>query len=249
MARLPRAMRPLRNGTRRPAAAAAARALAGAAAAALLLALTVPAAAKVNEIRVTLEVPMREKIDLTGLKRVLVTQLIVDQETPSVDLSRELVDVLRRDLHRHTSLEPNTDPPPALPEQPIPELLANTGFWRRLADQHGADLVIAGETSYRTADRSGYEQVDAISPVTGQRVRRTVFVQREGFILDLRLFFMRGSTGELLYEDHFNAEVTRNGLGYDRLAAMLELYEEMADDIMGIVSPQPRQVQRTIFSE
>jgi len=234
----------------RPAGPAAARVLAGAAAvAAALLATPTPAAAKVNEIRVTLQVPTRERIDLTGIRRVVVTQMIVDQETADVDLGRELVDVLRRDLRRRTRLEPDGDPPPALPEQPLTELLANTGFWRRLADQHDADLVIAGETSYRTADRSGYEQVDAISPTTGQRVRRTVFVEREAFILDLRLFFLRGSTGELLYEDHFNAEETRTGHGYDRLAALLDLYDQMADDIMGIVSPQPRQVQRTIFSE
>ena len=249
MARPLRAMPQTRSPAPRPEGPSAARVLAGAAAAALLLALPVPATAKVNEIRVTLQVPTKEMIDVTGLRRVLLTQMIVDQETPDVDLSRELVDVLRRDLRRRTRLEPNSDPPPALPEQPLAELLANTGFWRHLADQHGADLVIAGETSYRTADRSGYEQVDAISPVTGQRVRRTLFVQREAFILDLRLFFLRGSTGELLYEDHFNAEETRNGLGYDRLAALLDLYDQMSDDIMGIVSPQPRQVQRTIFSE
>ena len=139
--------------------------------------------------------------------------------------------------------------PPSLPEQPFQELLANTGFWRRLAQQFEADLVIAARTSFRVADRSGYVQVDEISPVTGQRVRRTRFVEREAFSLDLRLFFLAGGTGELLYEDHFNAEETRNGMGYDRLAALLDLYDQMADDIMGIVSPQPRQVQRTIFSE
>jgi hypothetical protein len=223
--------------------------VAGAAVAAALVALPSPAAGKVNEIRVTLEVPMKEKIDLTGLNKVLLTQLIVDQETPTVDLGKEIVDVLRRDLRRRTHLEPDAGPAPALPEQPIRDLLANTGFWRNLADKHGADLIVAGETSYRTADRSGYEQIDAISEVTGQRVRRTVYVQREAFILDLRLFFLRGSTGELLYEDHFNANETRPGMGYDRLAALLDLYDQLADDIMGIVSPQPRQVQRTIFSE
>jgi hypothetical protein len=230
-------------------AGAAGRLVAGAIVATALVALPSSATGKVNEIRVTLQVPMKEKIDLTGIHRVLLTQLIVDQETPQVDLGKELVDVLRRDLHRRTHLEPDPGPAPALPEQPIRDLLANNGFWRRLADQHGCDLVIAGETSYRTSDRSGYENMDVISPVTGQRVRRTVFVQREAFTLDLRLFFLRGSTGELLHEEHFNADETQAGTGYDRLAALLELYDQMADDIMAVVSPQPRQVQRTIFSE
>lgn len=223
-------------------------AIPAACAVALLLA-AAPARAKMNEIRVTLEVPMREKIDITGLHSVLLTQMIVEEETATVDLGRELVDLLRRDLRRGSRLEPVEGPPPPLPEQPLHELLANTGFWRRLADQHHADLVIAGATTFRTADRSGYETIDAISPTTGQRVRRTVFVEREAFILDLRLFFLRGSTGELVYEDHFNVEETRKGMGYDRLAGLHELYEQMAEDILGIVSPQSRQVQRTIFSE
>jgi len=34
--------------------------------------------------------------------------------------------------------------------------------------------------------------MDEISPVTGQRVRRTRFVEREGFTLNLSLFFLEG---------------------------------------------------------
>jgi len=219
------------------------------AAAAILLACASPALAKINEIRVTLAVPMKERIDVSAMRTVLVTQLIVTQETREVDLGRELVVSLRRDLHNHTSLQPVGDPAPALPEQPLQDLLANTGFWRRLADKYGADLIVAGETSYRTADRSGFQEVDAISPVTGQRIRRTVMVQREAFFLDLRLFFLRGSTGELLYEDHHNTETTRDGMGYDRLATLIDLYEQMSTDILAVVSPQPQTVQRTIFSE
>ena len=166
-----------------------------------------------------------------------------------VDLDKEMVASLHRDLHNHTALQTVGDPAPPLPEQPLRELLANTGFWRRLADKYGADLVIAGETSYRTADRSGFQEVDAISPVTGQRIRRTVMVEREAFMLDLRLFFLRGSTGELLYEDHYNAETTRDGMGYDRLATLLDLYDQMSHDILAVVSAQPQTVQRTIFSE
>ena len=222
--------------------------------AAALLALSVPswvrlAEAKINEIRVTLAVPMKERIDLTDVRTVLLPQLIVTRETAEVDLGRELVESLRRDLRNGTTLQPVGDPAPPLPEQPLQELLQNTGFWRRLADKYGADLIIAGETSYRTADRSGFQEVDAISPVTGQRIRRTVMVQREAFLLDLRLFFLRGSTGELLYEDHYNTETTRNGMGYDRLASLLDLYDQMAGDILAVVSAHPQTVQRTIFSE
>jgi hypothetical protein len=216
--------------------------------AAILLA--VPAAlAKSDVVRVTLLVPQPAKVDMTGLRRVLVTQMIVDEEVPEFDLSHELVGVLRHDLKEHAGLEMIEGEPPALPEQPIRDLLANTGFWHRLAETYHADLIIAGEASFKTADRSGYVQFDEISPATGQRIRRTRFVDREAFLLDLRLFLVRGTGGELAWEDHFNGDKTYNGKGYDRLSGLFDMYEQMGDDIRSLVAPRQRQVQRTLFNE
>jgi hypothetical protein len=198
---------------------------------------------------VTLTIPGKERIDMTRVHRILVTRFIVDQEAPEFDLAKELVNVLRRDMRQKAGLDVLEIEPPSLPEQPFQELLANTGFWRRLAGQFEADLVIAGQTSFRVADRSGYEQVDEISPVTMQRVRRTRFVEREAFSLDLHLFFLAGGTGELLYEDHFNGEDTASGMGSDRMSAMFDLYDHMSDDVRAIVSPRQRQVQRNLFTE
>lgn len=214
-----------------------------------LAALVCPAFAKSDVVRVTLSVPVPERIDMTGVKRILVTRLIVDQEVSEFDLGKEVVTAIRRDLHLKARLDMIDVDPPSLPEQPLQELLANTGFWRRMAEQYEADLIITGQTSFKVTDRSGYVQVDTVSPMTGQRIRRSQFVEREAFILDLRLFFLRGSTGELLDEDHFNGEDTYKGHGTDRLGGMFDLYEQMAEDIRGIVAPGWRQVQRNLFTE
>jgi hypothetical protein len=212
--------------------------------------LAVPAAlAKSGVVKVNLTVPQAAKVDMTGLRRVLVTQMIVDEEVPDFDLSHELVGVLRHDLKEKAGLEMIEVEPPALPEQPIRDLLANTGFWHRMAETYHADLIIAGEASFKTADRSGYVQIDEISPMTGQRVRRTRFVDREAFLLDLRLFIVRGAGGDLAWEDHFSGDKTYNGKGYDRLSGLFDMYEQMADDIRSIVHPRERQVQRTLFNE
>ena len=208
-----------------------------------------PALAKSDTVKVTLMVPQPPKVDMTGLRRVLVTQMIVDEEVTDFDLSHELVGVLRHDLKEKAGLEMIEVEPPALPEQPIRDLLANTGFWHRLAETYHADLIIAGEASFKTADRSGYVQTDEISPMTGQRVRRTRFVDREAFLLDLRLFIVRGSGGELAWEDHFSGDKTYNGKGYDRLSGLFDMYEQMGDDIRSLVAPRQRQVQRTLFNE
>ena len=208
-----------------------------------------PLAAKNDIVRVTLDVPMPERIDMTGLRRVLVTQLVVEEEQAPFNLGRELVMTIRRDLRLQAGLDVLDVEPPPLPEQPLGDLVANTGFWRRLAQQHEADLIITGETSFRVIDRSGYVSVDEISPLTGQRVRRSRFVNREGFVLDLRLFFLNGSTGQLLYEDHFNGQDTFPGLGHDRLSGVFDLYGQMSDDVRSVVSPRWLRVQRNLFTE
>ncbi|HXH28085.1 MAG TPA: hypothetical protein VNL37_03505, partial [Candidatus Polarisedimenticolia bacterium] len=139
--------------------------------------------------------------------------------------------------------------PPPLPEQPLADLLANNGFWRRMAETHHADLILSGKAGFTVADRSGYVEQDEISPLTGQRVRRTRFVEREGYTLDLNLFFFRGTTGRLLYEDHFKGENTFQGHTSDRLTVLFTIFDQIEDDVLGIVTPKSRTVQRYLFTE
>ncbi|HEX9428048.1 MAG TPA: hypothetical protein VGA64_09690 [Candidatus Polarisedimenticolia bacterium] len=215
----------------------------------ILLAALLPSAAGAKTLRATIAVPVPSRLDLQGVHRLLVTRMIVDKELPDFDLNKETIALLRSKLRKRTTFNVLDVEPPPLPEQPLPDLLANSGFWRRLAGSHEADLVIAGKISFEVADRSGYVQVDETSPVTGQRVRRTRFIDREGFTLRMNLFFFRGSTGQLLYEDHFTGENTLNGAGNDRLTALFTVFEQFEDDVLGILTPMRRTAQRTLFTD
>ena len=208
-----------------------------------------PERASAGVVRVTISAPMPARIDMSGIHKILVTRLLVDQELPGVDLNKETVGLMRRGMRKKTRLDVLDVEPPPLPEQPLRELLANSGFWRRLAETHGADMVISGKVSFESQDRSGFVTQDEISPVTGQRVRRTRFVDREGFTLGLTLFFLDGATGRLLYEDQFTGENTLTGHGTDRLSVLYTLFEQFEDDILGIVVPRPKLAQRFIFKD
>jgi hypothetical protein len=200
-------------------------------------------------VRVTLHTPVPARIDMEGLDRVLVTRFRVESEPAELDLDKELVVLMRRELRKKTRLQVSDTEPPTLPEQPFQDLLANTGFWRRLAETHGADLLLTGQAGVRLEDRSGFVQQDEISPLTGQRVRRSRFVEREAFVLDLTLFCIRGATGAVLYEDHFTGENTFAGRATDRLTALYALFEQMEEDILGIVTPRTKVAQRFLFEE
>ena len=208
-----------------------------------------PGPASAGVVRVTISAPMPARIDMSRIRKILVTRFIVDQELSGVDLNKETVALVRRAMRKKTRLDVLDVEPPPLPEQPLKELLANSGFWRRLAETHGADMLIAGKVSFESQDRSGFVTQDEISPVTGQRVRRSRFVDREGFSLGLNLFFMDGVTGRLLYEDHFTGENTLTGHGTDRLTVLYTLFEQFEDDILGIVVPRAKSAQRFIFTD
>jgi hypothetical protein len=208
-----------------------------------------PGGASAGVVRVTISAPMPARINMERIHKILVTRFIVDQELSGVDLNKETVSLVRRSMRKKTRLEILDIEPPPLPEQPLKELLANSGFWRRLAETHGADMLIAGKVSFESQDRSGFVTQDEISPVTGQRVRRSRFVDREGFSLGLNLFFMDGVTGRLLYEDQFTGENTMTGHGTDRLTVLYTLFEQFEDDILGIVVPGAKSGQRFIFTD
>ncbi len=207
-----------------------------------------PAAAG-EVIRVTIDIPIPARLDMTGIERVLVTRFLVEEESKDLDLSRELVTLLRRELAKKTRLEILDVEPPSLPEQPLADLLANSGFWRRLAETHNADLVISGRAAFKSSDRSGFVEQDEISPTTGQRVRRTRYVEREGFSLDLSLFFLRGRTGRLVYEDEITGERTITGGGTDSLSVLYNLFEQFETDVIGIVISKTKPEQRYLFAE
>jgi hypothetical protein len=52
-----------------------------------------------------------------------------------------------------------------------------------------------------------------------------------------------------LYEDQFAADETYTGLVNDGLSGVHSLFDRLEDDIVGIIVPRPRTVQRSLFTD
>lgn len=199
-------------------------------------------------ISVPVKIPVAEKLDMRGVNRVLVAAFL-QSEHPTIRLKEEIVRVLRADLRKHTALEVIEAEAPELPAQNLDTLLKNASFWRSIAERSGADLVVSGAVKFESFDRSGYVQEDYVSPVTGERKRRTRFAEREGFTLELNLYFFRGSSGELIYEDSFSEDSIQEGASADHLTVFFDLTARLEPEIVGIVSPRQREEQRYLFTD
>ena len=205
------------------------------------------AAAGTVEVQVTL--PLPERIDMTGIDTILVTRLVLMTDNPKVDLNREMVGLIKRELRKKTHLHVLDVEPPPLPEQSLDELTTESPFWREMAEKYGADMILTGSLGYEVSDRSGFVQEDFISPVTGQRVRRTRYADREGFEMHLHLYFLRGRTGKLVYDDKFSEDTTLEGRGNDPLTALFVMFDHIESDVMGIVARKEKSERRTLFTE
>jgi hypothetical protein len=197
--------------------------------------------------RVDVSVPIPPRIDMQNIGTLLVASFLAD-ESALLDVNDELARFLRAAFHRHSQVKVlDVVPPPAIPEQRIEDLIANAEFWKHLGREYGADLIVSGVAQFGRQEASGFEEVDVISPTTGQKVRETRFVEQEEFTYALDLLYMDGKTGSLLFRDRLRKAVRYRGLMNDPLHAFYELGESLSQDIVGAVSTRMRVESRTIF--
>ena len=207
-----------------------------------------PAISYAGVVEVQIRLPAPQKIDTTGMNRLMVGGFRTNDH-PTLDLDREINRSLRDLLRRNTKFEILETEPLPLPEQPIDEAIRNTAYWKRVGARFGADVIVAGTLDFTSKDQSGFVQEDFISELTGQRVRRSRWIERESFKMDLGLYVFRGSSGDLIYEDHFTEEMALDGKGNDGLSALHQLIERVGEGILSIMTPRTRVETRHLFTE
>ena len=208
--------------------------------------LVVPASAGTVPVQVRLPIP--QKIDVTGMRRLLVAGFRASDH-PQMDVDEEFIDFTRDMLRKRSTFEILDVDPPPLPEQEMKDIIRNASYWRRLASRYSADLIIAGSVDFERTDKSGFIQEDIISPYTGQRLRRTRYAEREGFSMSTRLYYFMGETGELLYDQRLSEEATFDGRGHDGLAALHQLTERSVPEVLGVLMPRQKTETRYLFTE
>jgi hypothetical protein len=208
-----------------------------------------PSKGKGKAIRVTVLLPVPPRMDTTGYRTVLVARFLAD-ESASVDVPREMVRFVRSKLRKDQDLEIlDVVPAPEIPEQTLDDLVANDEFWKYLGREYGADLIVSGVVKYDRRDHSGFQDMDRVDPMTGQKVRNSEFVEQERFSYSVDLIIMGGSSGDLVYRDRLQRSSVYRGSNNDPITAFYDLSESLTDDVMAIVEPRTRQDDRFIFKK
>jgi hypothetical protein len=200
-----------------------------------------------DAIHVPVSLPLPARLDLSRMKNLLVASFLVN-DSDLLDVNREMVRFLRSEFRKHTGLKVlDITPPPAIPEQAVDDLVRNRAFWTHLGREFSADLVVSGVVRYTRRDASGFQEVDVVSPSTGQKVRETQFVEQEQFQFQFEVFFFDGGTGDLLFRDRFQRQALFQGSMNDPITAFYGLSDTISEDVLSVVAPRRREDFRVIF--
>jgi hypothetical protein len=200
-----------------------------------------------DAVSVLVSLPLPARLDLSRMKTLLVASFLVN-ESELIDVNREAVRFLRAEFRKHTALQIlDVTPPPAVPEQTVEDLVQNRAFWSHLGREFSADLLVSGVLQYTRRDASGFQDVDVVSPVTGQKVRETQFVEQEQFQFQIDVFFFDGGTGELLFRDRYHRQALFRGTMNDPITAFYGLGDTISEDVLSVVAPRKREEPRVIF--
>jgi Flp pilus assembly protein TadD, contains TPR repeats len=199
-------------------------------------------------VEVTVDLPLPPKLPLAGLSSILVASFVTN-EAEFLDVNREIVRFLRGELRKRSALEVlDVSPAPPVPEQTLEDMAANSGFWKHLGREHGADLVVSGVLRYTRRDASGFREVDWVNPRTGQKEKVPRFVEQQEFGFQLDVLFFRGLDGALLYRDRFRRAATYQGSSNDAVTAFYELAGHIAEDVLSAVAPRTRRESRVLYT-
>jgi tetratricopeptide (TPR) repeat protein len=198
-------------------------------------------------LRLPVLLPLPARLDVSSVKTLLVASFL-SRETDLLDAGHELARFLRTEFRKKSALQVlEVTPPPAIPEQTLEDLAANREFWQMLGREHGADLIVSGSIRFDRRDASGFQEVDEVSPLTGQKIRATRFVEQEQFTYELDLLFMDGHTGELRFRDRLARGAIFRGQSNDPITAFYQLSEAVAGDVLAVVAPRTREDVRILF--
>jgi len=221
---------------------------------ALLLFLALPALAAVE---VTLRLPVRARIDLTGKRTLAPAPFVVLSREgsgerpglPSTSVQREFERYLVKVLRRETTLKIVESGPVDYPSFDLDVLSRNKEFWQALGERAQADLIVAGSLDFDVQDKSGYRTEEYVSPFDGRVYYRQVLVEQTGFDYDIALMVFDGRTGERLFFDNFKDFKQFEGEEADPLKGMFENLASLEDRIVGVFTQKTVETTRTLITD
>ena len=196
---------------------------------------------------VTIEHPMKERIPPDKYKSILVAGFLAEGEE-KLNLSFETVKYIRTELRKNTPYKVIEEKPIEIPLARIEELPLDTDFWKSLATQAKAELIMWGRVNYTSEPTAELQEITYRTPA-GQTITATKLVEMTNFKVELELYFSDGSSGELVYRDNYSQIIPYKGRPSAELPIFFNLMNRMLPSILGVLIPHETMQTRYIISD
>lgn len=207
-----------------------------------------PVKVRGRSTEVPVPVLIQPRVDIAGKETVLVTAFRADETSMMRSLHGETEQYMRRELYKHSGLHVlDVVPAPPIPEQMLERLLKNAEFWRFLADQYGADLILGGVIKFTRVDASSYEEIEHKDQQTGKMHKQVRMIQKEEFYIEVIFFFIDGPTGELLDVNRYRGKTLFRGEMNDPLTAFYGMCHPASIEMLLAIIPHRRMEMRHVF--
>ena len=196
---------------------------------------------------VTIEHPMKERIPPNKYKSILVAGFLAEGEE-KLNLSLETVKYIRTELRKNTPYKVIEEKPIEIPLARMEELPLDTEFWKSLATQAKAELIMWGRVNYTSEPTAELKEITYRTPA-GQIITATKLEDMTNFKVELELYFSDGSNGELVYRDNYSQTIPYKGRPSAELPIFFNLMNRMLPSILGVLIPHETMQTRYILSD
>ena len=197
---------------------------------------------------VTVQHPMKERIPPDKYRSILVAGFLSEGEQ-KLNLNFETVKYLRTELRKNTAYKVIEEKPIEIPSARIEELPSDTDFWKSLATQAKAELIMWGRVNYTSEAVSELKEVRYRHPVSGRIITATRLVDKTEFKVELDLYFSDGSSGELVYGDKYSQTIPYLKRPSADLPIFFSLMNRILPNILGVLIPRETLETRYILSD
>jgi hypothetical protein len=135
--------------------------------------------------------------------------------------------------------------------QPYEHIFADADYWKRIGEEYQNPLIVTGTVLFTPHSQSGMVQREreVIDPLGRRRVEPIrEYMERKGFILDVKFVFIDGRSGAQMPGEKFREERLYNqNDNTPALSSYFELMDEMVPRFLNTLSTQKVRGSRVLI--
>ncbi|MCP2519277.1 hypothetical protein NLD30_02390 [SCandidatus Aminicenantes bacterium Aminicenantia_JdfR_composite] len=206
----------------------------------ILLFLSYLSCQSVTQYKIKVEIPTPTKIDLSAYKGIIFTTFEINSEIKEIDFSKEIFNFFSPEIEREfkgeiTFKEIKWD---------RENLIEDKDFWKKLSGDKNKKILFTGKLNFRRELRKAL--LEERRPLTSPFIERKL-ASRLFFILNLNLYLIDSSNGEIIYQKEFKETKRYENINQKASYAFIDILEEIKNKLFREIISHKKREERYLI--